>query len=75
MADNIECIHGGSYFKLCGNLNCEFCKQRSFACNEKSKYWSKKILRNHMKFLDQPQKSMCLIVQIVRENFFVHQIE
>jgi Probable Zinc-ribbon domain len=54
-----KCKYGGNRKKPCKNGNCEICFWKSFACMERSKYWSKKniftprqITKNcHKKFL------------------------
>lgn len=37
--------------KLCDNIDCTFCFEKSFILHEKSKFWSKKILFNQDVFL------------------------
>ena len=36
----MNCQNGGNCKKLCNNNDCEICFNKSFASNEKSKYWS-----------------------------------
>jgi very-short-patch-repair endonuclease len=65
------CEFGGNSQRLCSNNTCEICFNKSIASNPKSKFWSKKNIKNPREVFKKTDKKYLFDCNICKHEFSI----